>query len=248
MKRLASLTLVLCFLLSSFLPAAQVAEAATIGSSLEISRSDLEEMASEPFFESNFLPASANWLNVVSGLVPATLDVDYQLADDVIEVNQAVTDSIADLGQTLSGSTVQKLQPNRIIDNGGYISRSVLDAAVAQSGSEISSGSIVVDKSTGTAFKVVSPTNYTGIFDADPALSEIVKPLESTYALTKPDMQEVIKSFNMEEQTVTMTKANITDFAPNVESSMKELLTVVPLAVGDKDKTFKTLTGDNLIE
>ena len=248
MKKLASFALVLCFLFSSFSPAAQVAKAATLASSLVISRSDLEQMASEPFYESNFLPASANWLNVVSDLEPATLDVDYTLADNVIQVNQVVTDSIADLGQALSGSAVQKLQPNRIIKNGGYISRSVLDQAVAQSGREVASGSIVVDQSTGTAFKVVSPTNFGGIFDSDPALSEMVKPLESTYALTKPELNEVVKSFVMNEQTVTLSKANITDFAPNVENSMKELLTVVPLAVGDEDKTFKTLTGDNLIE
>jgi hypothetical protein len=199
-------------------------------------------------FDNDFIPASPRWMELVAGEEPASFKATYILEDNVIQVNKTVTQSVADMGQVLSGSTIQKLHPRRIIENGGYIDRTVLDAAAAQDGREIENGSVVVDEETGTAFKVVSPTIYSGIFDADPELSEMVKPLENTYSIAKPELHEVVKDFDLPEQTVTLNRANITEFAPNVEGSFKPYYNAAPLAVGDEDKIFKTLTGDNLIE
>ncbi|MHB1483505.1 MAG: hypothetical protein ACYCYI_02480 [Saccharofermentanales bacterium] len=211
-------------------------------------RADLEKVSSEQVYDDDFLPATAKWLDVIGNEKPATFSSDKitcVLADNVVKVNKTVTDSIADMGQVLSGSAVQKMAPNRIVEKGGYISKNVLDAASTK---KIENGSVVVDESTGTAFKVVSPTVFSGIFDGDPELSKMVKPLENTYALIKPELHEVVKMFELAEETITLNKANITHFAANVESSMKPISSARFLAVGDEDKMFKYLKGDNLID
>jgi type IV secretory pathway VirB4 component len=99
-----------------------------------------------------------------------------------------------------------------------------------------------VDEATGAAFKISSQTEYTGIFDADPELGKLVKPLEGTYSVTKPGLQEIVSDFELKEDTVQLNKANIIGFAPNVELAVKPLSTV-----DDNDKNFKYLTSDNLI-
>lgn len=254
MKRLLAFFLSLNILLTSFTPILSMAfqgdKECDQGEIItrNYSYNDIEKLTSEPAFDYEFLPASPKWLDYVGSEQPATFAKDkitFELADNVVTVNnKTVSDSIADKGQILSGSTVQKLAPGRIIEKGGYISKEVLDTATGQ---ELKNGSVVVDKSTGTAFKVVSPTVYSGIFDSDPELLKMMKPLEDTYSIAKPELHEVVKKFELKEDTVSLNKANITKFAPKVESS------IIPfsgtnLAVGDDDKKFKYLTDDNLIE
>lgn len=248
MKRLLSITLAFCVLMTVLLPITPKPKAAAPVSTLEYTQSNLKQLPKEPSFDYNFLPASPRWQELVANEQPAAFKVKYDLADNVVKVNKTVTGSIADMGQILSGSAVQKLKPNRIIEKGGYIPTTVLDNAAAQTGRKIESGSVVVDEDSGTAFKVVSKTIYSGIFDSDPELSAMMKPLENTYSITKPQLHEVIKDFNLTTQTVRLNKANIKGFAPNIENSLKPFLNPKLLAVDDNDKTFKTLTGDNLIE
>ena len=247
MKRLISLIVAFCFLITLFPPDAIKVAAATPDSTPEYTWAELQQMPSEPALEFAFLPAGARWKHLVATEEPAEFNVTYQLADNVVRVHKTVTDNIADMGQILSGSPVQKMQPNRIIEKGGYVPRTILDAAAAQDSQSIQNGTVVVDEDTGTAFKVVSPTVYSGIFDSDPDLRAALQPLENTYSITRPELHDVIKDFNMTEKTVTLNRANITGFAPNVEDSLK-LFHTLPLSVGDEDKGFKTLTGDNLIE
>lgn len=215
----------------------------------EYSYDGLEALPSGPLFDyDTLLPASSEWMDLIADEKPAEFNVYYQLADNVIEVNKTVTDSIADMGQILSGSSEQKLPPYKIIERGGYINKNVLDFAASLENREIKNGSVVVDKESGTAFKVVSPTIYTGIFDSDAELNEMTKPLENTYSITKPELHEVIKAFDLPEQEVTLTKSNIIKFAPGVEKHIMPFAKNLPVVVDDKDITFKTLTGKNLIE
>jgi hypothetical protein len=131
MKKLLVLFLSFILLLTSFTPS--VSAAAQDGSvsvpdgipTANYTYTDLKKLQSEPDFYYNFLPASPKWLEFVGDEQPATFlqdNIICELADNVIRVNKTITDSIADMGQILSGSNVQKLTPNRIIENGGYIS------------------------------------------------------------------------------------------------------------------------------
>ncbi|HNX13775.1 MAG TPA: Ig domain-containing protein [Oscillospiraceae bacterium] len=203
---------------------------------------DLKGLPSETAFENDFLPATAKWLAQVGGEQPATFSKDkikYTLSPGVTKIDH-ISEKLADAGQLLSGSTEQKLSPGRIVEKGGYISKAVLDNAA---GKVLKNGSVVVDEAAGTAFKISSETQYTGIFDSDPELNKLVKPLEGTYSVTKPELHEIVGNFELKEDTVQLNKANITGFAPNVELAVKPLSTV-----DDSDKKFKYLTGDNLIE
>ena len=250
MKRFLTAILSLSLLLTSFTAPLSANAAGSSGADQLAVNSytydELTKLPSEPVFENIFLPASSKWLEYVGNEQPATFAKDkikYVLADNVIKVNN-ISDSLADRGQILSGSTVQKLSPGRIVEKGGYISKSVLDSAA---GKEIKNGSVIVDEAEGTAFKISSETEYSGIFDADPELSKLVKPLEGTYSVAQPELHEVVKSFELKEDTIQLNKANITGFAPNVESAVKTL-SATPLSVGAEDKKFKYLTENNLIE
>lgn len=207
---------------------------------------DLKKLSSESAFEDNFLPATAKWLSQVGGEQPATFAKDkikYTLAPGITKIDH-ISENLTDMGQLLSGSAEQKRSPGRIVEKGGYISKSVLDSAA---GKTLKNGSVVVDEASGTAFKISSETEYTGIFDSDPELGKLVKPLEGTYSVTKPELQEIVSNFELKEDTVQLNKANITGFAPHVELAVKPL-SASPLAVDDDDKKFKYLTGKNLIE
>lgn len=250
MKKLMTLLLSLALILNSFVPPLSMAAGGIPGggdNTKNYTADDLKNLQSEPVLDNDsFEPAGPKWLAYVGNEQPATFAEDKiscTLAKGVVEINN-ISKNLADMGQVLSGSTVQKQDPGRIVEKGGYISRSVLDKAA---GKVVKNGTVVVDKATGTAFKVSSPTEYSGVFNADPELKEMVKPLESTYSVTKPELHEVIQNFELKEDTVKLNKANITSFAPNVESSIRPF-SAKPLSVGDEDKKFKYLTGDNLIQ
>lgn len=262
MKKVMSYILTLCMLLTISLPQLNgilhdTVNAGTLNDFKEVtpapvkeySYNNLNELPSRPLFDyDELLPASPEWMNFIADEKPARFNASYQLADGVIEVNKTVTDSIADIGQILSGSSEQKLPPYKIIERGGYINKNVLDLAASLENREIKSGSVVVDKDSGTAFKVVSPTIYTGIFDSDSELNEMTKPLENTYSITKPQLHEVVKEFDLPDQEVDLTMGNIIKFAPGVEKHIMPFAKNLPVVVDDEDKTFKTLKGKNLIE
>ncbi len=196
---------------------------------------DLVGMTEVEPFEYEFLPASSQWMELIADETPATLQATYELADNVLALdeNQNVTGSIASAGQLLSGSSVQKLKPNKLVEQGAYVPADLLDAAAANAGDTIKNGTVVVDEKTGTAFKVVSPTTYSGAFDADESLQNTVKPLEGSYSVTQPELSEVIKYFDLPYQTVSLTRGNIKEFAPNIEGSVV------------KPSQYKLLSTDN---
>ncbi len=181
----------------------------------------LDNMKEEKPFDYEFLPVSAEWKNVVSNQPPATFsNVTYQLADGVVPVGTDVTQSIASAGQLIAGSSIQRMSPNKIVAEGAYVPKSVLDSV--QAGEPVKPGTVYADVNSGTAFKVVSPIEY----------SESTEPFKDTYAVTKPELSEILTDFELPEQTVNLTLGNITGFAKNVEECM-----VVP--------GFSTIAGEN---
>lgn len=242
MKKLTSIVIAICILLS--LLSSNVDTVISSDNFDEIP--DTGSMTKVEPFNYAFVPASAKWLEINAFEEPATLDATYELADDVIALqgNQDVAKQIASAGQLLSGSNVQKLPPNEIIAEGGYIPVDILDAAAAVTQDSIKNGTVVVDESNGTAFKVVSPTTYTGVFDADASLQNKMKPLENTYSIIQPALSEVVSDFELPAQTVSLTRGNIIEFAPNVESSVVNPSKYKFLS---DDKDFKYLSDNPLI-
>lgn len=212
---------------------------------------NIDTLPAGPSLEYEFLPASPQWSTLVSGDTPAAFGATYELADNVLTVNKTVTESIASAGQLLAGSAAQKLLPNKIIAEGGYIPRAVLDAAAQQKARVIENGTVVVDEASGTAFKVAAPTEFTGAFDADAELHKTVAPLENTYAVTQPELHEVLKDFSMggeNGETVTLTRANVIEFAPNVEKNLVLPTGYKTASFGDSYKGFKYLSDDPLMK
>ena len=166
MKRLAASALaLLLFFTSGLAPSvyamsldSSVSHLGNSTDTLTYTYADIKNLPDEPDLDYDFPAASPKWKELVSNEQPASFSVSYELANGVINVDDStLAGKIADEGQLLSGGTVQKLKPNRIIAGGGYIAKDVLDAAAAIKGGEIKNGSVVVDTNTGTAFKVVSP-------------------------------------------------------------------------------------------
>ena len=270
MKRAVGLTLAACLMLTSCAPGAECARpvasppATQSGglapalrgapspepSSLEYTADDLHELPQAPALEYEFLPAGSEWSALAAGDVPAAFSATYALADGVLTVGKEVTDSLASAGQLMAGGAAQKLLPERIIAEGGYVPRAVLDAAAQKKNRAVKNGTVVVDESSGTAFKVVSPTEFTGVFESDAELSKAVKPLGDTYAVTQPQLREVLKDFSLGGETISLTRANITGFAPNVEKNLvfPDQARYQPVAFGDAYKGFRHLSGDPLMK
>lgn len=203
-----------------------------------------------PLMEYEFLPADMKWQTLADGETPASFQATYALADGVLLVTDKVSESIRSAGDFISGGTAQRLLPNRIIAEGGYIEKDILDAAAEQQGRAVSPGTVVVDPSTGTAFKVVSPTEFGNAADTDAELSAMLTPLEGTYAVAQPEPAEVLKEFSFggaDGETVTLTRGNVTGFAPHVEENLVETDGFSPIAFGDSLKDFKYLSGDSLV-
>jgi len=241
-KKITAFVLIFIIIFTSLAPDA----AAVVSSGSYGVTPDQAGMTEVAPFDFAFLPASPQWLELVAQEEPAALDAEYVLADNVLalEEDQDVAKSIASAGQLLSGSTVQKLKPNKIVAEGGYVPADILDAAAANAGGTIKNGTVVVDEATGTAFKVVAPTTYTGVYDADQSLQNTVKPFEGTYSITQPQLSEVIKDFNLPEQTVSLTRGNVTGFAPSIEGCVVNPSQYKLLST---DKDFKYVSDNPLI-
>lgn len=246
MKKPIACVVLLSILISLFSPAAN----AVISSGAYGGWPGEVEMNESTPFTYEFLPATV-WTNLDGWEQPATFSenkITYTLADNVVVLGKEVTDQIASAGQLISGGTQQKLLPNKIVAEGGYISAGVLDTAAKNKGYEIKNGSVVVDETTGTAFKVVSPTVFRGMYNANEELQNIIKPLEGTYAVTKPALHEVIKDFTMQEETIHLTRGNISGFAPNVEKNVVLPGTLNAMSFEDSLIGFKKLSSDPLIK
>ncbi|NLV50678.1 MAG: hypothetical protein GXY20_08310 [Clostridiales bacterium] len=268
MKKLTVIILAVCMLLTSCAPAAntallttrsneQAVPAAALNageqpdfSTLEYTSDEVGKLPSAPSFDYAFSAPGSQWRNLAANDTPAAFSqVSYEFVDDVLEVGQTVTDSIASAGQLMSGNMVQRLQPNQIIAQGGYVSRSILDAAAAQKGRTVENGTVVVDKAAGVAFKVVAPTAF---YDGSEQ-SEYLERLEGTYSVATPQLHEILKDFSLggnngeTEEMVTVTRGNITGFAPNMEANLVDDNGVKLMSYADSYKGYKDVLTNYLV-
>lgn len=241
MKKITAFICIFSILVTLLMPGAAAVTSAGTSSALPGAASS---DAVTPF-DYAFEAPSAGWKNLVAVDAPAKFsNYSYTLADNAVVLgDHNVISHLATAGQLMSHSTIQKLTPNKIIAAGGYLPRAVLDAAASQVGIAVKNGTVFVDEANGTAFKVVSPTTYTGIYAADTDILNSVAPLEDTYIVTKPQLNEVIKEFNL-DQTVGLTRGNVTGFAPNIEGSVVNPSNYSLLA---NNKDFKSLSDNPLI-
>ena len=196
---------------------------------------DFDKAAPQPLpfeIEDVLVPASTAWTNLVAGEAPAQLrTATYKLADGVIEIDSAqiaaaytamqgiFTGSMAVNGT--SNTAFEMATPNRIISEGGYIKKEILEAVV---GRNIENGEVVVDSATGTAFKVAGETAFASspMFSATEELGAMARALSGTYSVVTPQVHELLEDFELggkDGETVELTLGNITAFAKNVENN-----------------------------
>ncbi|HUM85539.1 MAG TPA: hypothetical protein PLN48_17540, partial [Lachnospiraceae bacterium] len=167
MKRFLSTSLIFCLLIT-FLPAGTVTVSAAASSTPVYTTADMVKLPTVSEFEYEFLPAGEKWIKLAANDEPAAFnEVSYELAEGVVVLKSTVSDKIASAGQLISGSTVQAKPPEKIIRDGGYINRSVLDSVLSQSGGTAEPGTIMIDPQAGTSFKISANTAFsTGYGDA----------------------------------------------------------------------------------
>jgi len=233
-----------------FLPLSVPVKAVTISAASDHWLGDIDRYPASAF-ETDFEEPSVEWLNFVSGEKPATFskeNIHVDLADSVIVIDNQVTSQLATAGQLLSGNANALLRPDKIIAEGGYIARDILDEAAKSRGRSVKNGTVFVDTELGTAFKVVSPSVFTGAFDANDTLGSIAAPLENTYGLARPQLSEILDDFELTEETIRLTRGNITGFAPNIEKNLVLPGWATQQAFGDALKDFKYLSDDPFIK
>ncbi|MCL1982720.1 MAG: putative Ig domain-containing protein [Clostridiales bacterium] len=194
---------------------------------------DFDSAAPQPLpfeFDDVMSPASAAWTNLVAANAPAKLTTaSYKLANEVIEIDSANIAAAQNVLQNIfSGSMAANgtlntnliTTPNRIISEGGFVKKEILEEAVGRS---VKNGQVVVDKATGTAFKVAGETAFTTpMFSANEELSEIARSLSDTYSVVQPQVHEVLEDFELggkDGETVDLTLGNVTCFADGIENS-----------------------------
>ncbi|MDW7656616.1 MAG: hypothetical protein SCM11_05500, partial [Bacillota bacterium] len=222
----------------------------------EYSHNDLDSIPAVTNLHYDFSQPSARWQTLVAGDTPASFtQVQYELADDVLDItgSDSVMQQIASEGQLLAGSSLQKQKPVNIIADGGYVPMAVLDAAAAQQNRTVKAGTVVVDKASRTAFKVVSPTVHTGIYEMNSELLNMVSALQDTYSIARPQLHEIFNDFSLggeDGETIELTRGNISGFAPNIEKSMvfDDPSSVRQVSLKDEYQGYKYIFGDKLVD
>ncbi len=254
MKRFLSILLVFCLFIT-FLPARTVTAGGAVSSVPMLSTpvytsDDMADLSAVPEFEYEFLPAGEKWINMAANDEPATFkDVSYELADGVVVLQTTVSDKIASAGQLISGSAVQLKPPEKIIRDGGYIDRGILDQVLSYSGGTADPGTVVIDPQAGTSFKISASTAFPTDY-GEASLDKQAEALENTYMIEQPRINEVFSDFSIggkDGEKVGLTRGNITGFAENVEACVVPDGAVKTMSFGDALKDYKYLTGDKLI-
>ena len=247
-----SFFLIFC-LLAALLPDGTAAAAAQVPAAPSAPTYTTDGLAGLPevsAFEYDFLPAGKKWTTLAAGDEPAAFrNVSYELADGVITLSHSVSDQIATAGQLIAGSTLQAQAPDKIIRDGGYIRRSVLDSVLPQNGEPARPGTVVIDPQAGTAFKISASTAFSTAY-GDLSLDQQAKALENTYMIEQPQINEVFRDFSVggsEGEKVSLTRGNIDGFAEHVENCVVSGSSLRNMAFGDALKDYKYLTGDKLI-
>ncbi len=139
--------------------------------------------------------------------------VTYKLADNVVKVDQAVTQNIKSVEQ-VTGKKSGSGSINRIIGQGGLLKADLLKTTVGQS--VIRPGSVFVDEDNGLAFKVPSLPGQSG--DA----------FDGYVPVVRPSFNEVVKEFVIPDQTVHLNQSNIKYFANDVDGNSLSQYLVKP--------------------
>ncbi len=233
MKRTISWVLVFVVLVSVFTPASAVAQSAYDPLVRHLAPIDLSSRDSLPKvngFDFDYLPATSVWKNIVGTTQPAKLQgVTYSLADNVVTVDKTVSASIRSAGQVL-GATSATRPAERILAEGGFISKTLLQSVAGSP--KVQPGTVFFDPAGSTAFKVVSPMSP----------GELTYPFSQNYSLTRPEINEVVKEFNLPDQDLDLTSANITGFADSkIESCIQTPSLLQPMAKESNFLQFKHL-------
>ncbi|HEX2946605.1 MAG TPA: hypothetical protein VHT96_11695 [Clostridia bacterium] len=141
---------------------------------------------------------------------PAKLSgVTYTLADNVVELNSDVTRGIRSVRQVKNPNTAVGGSISRIVGQGGLIKAEQLETAANLP--IIKPGQVFVDLENDLAFKV-------------PALpSKAGNEFDGYVPVIKPEMQEIIKEFNIPEQTVRLNQANVTRFVKDADGNSLDI-------------------------
>ncbi len=207
MKRFISLLLSLLIAFSAF-PVA--AEAPGIGVTLpemtsgEFSNTAVNDTALKALFQFNRDLPRYDW--GPKAPAPAKLTgVTYTLADNVVKVNSEITGNIRSVQQVENPNTRAVGNINSIVEQGGLIKADQLKAAAGLP--LIKPGSVFVDLENNLAFKV--PALPSGEGDKFQGYMPVVR----------PEIQEIIKDFNIPEQTVRLNQGNVTHFVEDADGN-----------------------------
>ena len=203
MKRTISWLLVFVVLVSVFSPASAVVKNTydpVFQQLAPINLTARDNLSKVNGFDFQYLPAPDTWKNFVAGSLPAKLKgVTYAYQDNVVPVSSSVVDEIQSAAEVLGGTSDRPV--TRILAEGGFLSKSLLQSVAGTA--HVQAGSIFVDSSSGTAFKVVSPMSP----------GELTYPFSEDYSLTRPQVGEVVKDLQIPSQELDLNRANITGFA-----------------------------------
>ena len=235
MKKLISAVLAFIVLFVYFSP---VISAATASSSQHTTQTelDLTSFSKTAGFDFNFQPATNLWKNIVGSEQPVQLPATYTLKSNVKIVGDTFDANIKSAGQILVGSAVDNQPAMETVADGAYINKEILQAVVGKQ-EVIQPGTVFLNEETGTAFKVVVP------MDA----GEVTAPFKDNYAVTQPQINEVVSDFQIPPCQVTLNKANINSFVKLANSASSiETFIVQPgqtqvMSTGDQYASFKYL-------
>ena len=175
--------------------------------------------------------------------MPARLNATYTLKDNVVKVGSDFDKNIKSANQLMIGSSTAYTPTMRIISNGAFVSRSILEDALGTA-QMIQPDTVFLNEDTGTAFKVVVA------MDGD----ESYEKFRGHYAITQPQIHEVVDDFKIPSSDIALNKANITSFAglPNntpssVENYIVKSGTITPMSTAASPMALKMI-DDPLIQ
>ncbi len=208
MKKFLTSILALIILWLSVLPASAIVHLVntTPNAGTNSQEFNFSQFESSSGFDFQFKPATDIWKKLVGNIKPNTFSPDkvhYQLkkSDKIIKVDSQLMREVRSPGMVLGGAAAAARTADQIIANGGLIKCDVLEAAAQTD--EVKPGTIFIDETRGTAFKVV-----TGL-----AASDATGAMAGNYSVVQPQVSELVDYFELEEDTIELNRANITGFA-----------------------------------
>jgi len=131
--------------------------------------------------------------------------VTYTLADNVVKVNPDVSKNILSMQQVENPNPTNNQSIRNIIEQGGLYKADQLKKATGLS--IIKPGSVFVDLENDLAFKVPTLPDETG------------GAYQGYVPVIRPEMQEIIKDFNIPAQKVRLNQSNVTHFAKDANGN-----------------------------